>query len=132
MIIIVYLMTSLGTAAPAFQFCGSNRIIRYFMQNQLDLTGTGHACFSIFYGSNSQLFSFPCYRNGTPLSSSFNPRRACAARVALCVCVSVCLSVTALAATAFVSTCNERHLRHYYRLFNSWIFDKAFRSKVMA
>ena len=66
------------------------------------------------------------------------PRRACAARVtvlALCVCPSVCLSVTALAATAIVSTCNQRHLRHYYRLFldfNSWIFEKAFRSKVMA
>ena len=28
------------------------------------------------------------------------------------LCVSVCLSVTALAATAFVSTCNKRHLRH--------------------
>ena len=60
----------------------------------------------------------------------FNPRRACAARVtvlALCVCVSVCQSVTALAATAFVSACNERHLRHYYRLFldsSSWIFEK--------
>ena len=67
-----------------------------------------------------------------------NPRRACAARVtvlALCVCLSVCLSVTALAATAFVSTCNQRHLWHYYRLFldfNSWILEKAFRSKVMA
>ena len=51
------------------------------------------------------------------------PRRACAARVP--ACLSVCLSVTALAATAFVSTCNERHLRQYYRLFldfNSWIF----------
>ena len=67
-----------------------------------------------------------------------NPRRACAARVtvlALCVCLCVCLSVTALAATAFVSACNQRHLRHYFRLFldfNSWIFEKAFRSKVMA
>ena len=50
-------------------------------------------------------------------------------------CLSVCLSVTALAATAFVSTCNERHLRHYYRLFlnfNSWIFEKAFRSNQYA
>ena len=47
----------------------------------------------------------------------------------------MCLSVTALAATVFVSTCNQRHLRHYYRLFldfNSWIFGKAFRSKFMA
>ena len=64
-----------------------------------------------------------------------NPRRACAARVpvlALCVCLCVCLSVTALAATAFVSACNQRHLRHYFRLFldfNSWIFEKAFRYK---
>ena len=77
--------------------------------------------------------------------SIINPRRACAARVtvlALCVCLSVrlsvclsvCLSVTALAATAFVSACNEWHLRHYYRLFldlSSWIFEKTFRSKVM-
>ena len=48
-----------------------------------------------------------------------NHRRACAARVTLCVsvCVCVCLSVTALAATAFVSACNQRHLRHYFRLF---------------
>ena len=37
--------------------------------------------------------------------------------LALCVCVSVCLSVTALAATAFVSVCNQRHLRHSFRLF---------------
>ena len=29
----------------------------------------------------------------------------------------VCLSVTALAATAFVSACNQRHLRHSFRLF---------------
>ena len=44
------------------------------------------------------------------------PRRACAARVLLCVCVlSVCLSVTA--ATAFVSACNQRNLRHSLRLF---------------
>ena len=51
------------------------------------------------------------------------------------ICVSVCVSVTALAATAFVSACNQRHLRHLFRLFldlNSWIFEKAFRSKVMA
>ena len=61
-----------------------------------------------------------------------NPRRACAARVTLCVSTD---SVTALAATAFVSACNDRHLRHYYRLFldlSSWIFEKTFRSKVMA
>ena len=30
------------------------------------------------------------------------------------VCVSVCLSVTTLAATAFISACNQQHLRHYF------------------
>ena len=40
--------------------------------------------------------------------------------LALCVSVSVCLSVTALAATAFVSVCNERHLAA--ALLSSWIF----------
>ena len=48
------------------------------------------------------------------------------------LCVSVCLSVTALAAAAFVSACNQRHLRNLLLDFNSWIFEKAFRSKVMA
>ena len=32
--------------------------------------------------------------------------------VSLCVCLSVCL-----AATAFVPACNQRHLRHLFRLF---------------
>ena len=53
-------------------------------------------------------------------SFDFNPQRPCAAMVtvlALCVSLSVCLSVAALAATAFVSACNQRHLRHYFRLF---------------
>ena len=51
-------------------------------------------------------------------------------RYLLCVsvCLCVCLSVTALAATAFVSTCNERH---YYLDFNLWIFEKNFCEKVM-
>ena len=64
-----------------------------------------------------------------------NPRRACAARVRyLSVCLSVCYRSSSYS-VSFISTCNERHLRHYYRLFldfNSWIFEKAFRSKVMA
>ena len=50
-------------------------------------------------------------------------------------CVSVCLSVTTLAATSFVLTLKVRYVGVYYRLFldfNSWIFDKTFRSKVMA
>ena len=53
----------------------------------------------------------------------------------LCVCLSVCLSVTTLAATSFVLTLKVRYVGVYYRLFldfNSWIFDKTFRSKVMA
>ena len=40
------------------------------------------------------------------------------------LCVSVCLSVTSLAATAFVSACNQRHLRHYFRL--SAAFSRLF------
>ena len=51
-----------------------------------------------------------------------NPRRACAARV------TVCLSVTALAATAFVSACNQQHLRHYIIGF-SWISTRGFSKK---
>ena len=59
-----------------------------------------------------------------------NPRRACArvTVVVLCVqCVSVCLSVTALAATVSVYTCNQRHpwvsLR-LYLILNVWNFEK--------
>ena len=40
------------------------------------------------------------------------------------VCLSVCLSVTTLAATVFISACNQRHLRHTFRLFldlSSWL-----------
>ena len=53
-------------------------------------------------------------------------------------CVSVCLSVCLLplhAATSFVLMLKVRYVGVYYRLFldfNSWIFDKTFRSKVMA
>ena len=63
-----------------------------------------------------------------------NPRRACArvTVVILCVCLfvclSVCLSVPALAASASVETSNQR----YPLDFDSWIFEKKSRSKVMA
>ena len=53
----------------------------------------------------------------------------------VCVCMSVCLSVTTLAATAVVSTLKMRYVGVYLRLFllfNLWIFDKSFRSEVMA
>ena len=46
-----------------------------------------------------------------------------------------CLSVMTFSATSFVSTREFRYVRVYYRLFlifNSWIFDKPFRSEVMA
>ena len=70
-----------------------------------------------------------------------NPRRACARVtvvvlcVCVCVCVCVCPSVTALAASAFVYTCNQRYSQVSLRLFldsDSWIFEKTFRSKVIA
>ena len=51
------------------------------------------------------------------------------------VCVSVCLSVTTLAATSFVFTLKSRYVGVCYRLFldfNSWIFEKTFHSNVMA
>ena len=53
----------------------------------------------------------------------------------LCVCVSACLSVTTLAATSVVSTLKMRYVGVYlwlFSVFNSWIFDKSFRSKVMS
>ena len=66
-----------------------------------------------------------------------NPRRACAGGLwyLSCVCLSVFLSVTTLAATLVVSTLKMRYVGGYLRLFsvfNSWIFDKSFRSKVLA
>ena len=54
--------------------------------------------------------------------------------VCVSVCLSVCLSVTILAVTSVVSTLYMRYVGVYLRLFsvfNSWIFDKSFRSKVM-
>ena len=51
------------------------------------------------------------------------------------VCLSVYLSVPALAASASVETSNQRYLRVSRRLlldFDSWIFEKTFRSKVIA
>ena len=47
----------------------------------------------------------------------------------------VCVSVTTLAQTSFISTFQVRYVRFSFRLFlifNLWIFDKTFRSKVMA
>ena len=65
-----------------------------------------------------------------------NPRRACA-RVTVClsVCLSVYPSVPALAASASVETSKQRYSRVSLRLFldfDSWIFEKTFREKVMA
>ena len=48
-----------------------------------------------------------------------NPRHACAARVRYLLCVCV----TALAATPFVSVCNQRHLHHPFRLFLAKLVD---------
>ena len=55
--------------------------------------------------------------------------------VCLSVCLSVCVSVPALAASAFVYIRKQRYTRVPFRLFldfDSWIFEKTFRSKVMA
>ena len=66
-----------------------------------------------------------------------NPRRACArvTVVDVCVCVSVYLSVPALAASASVEDSKQRYSRVSLRLFldfDSWIFEKPLRSKVIA
>ena len=66
-----------------------------------------------------------------------NPRSACArvTVVDVCVCVSVYLSVPALAASASVEDSKQRYSRVSLRLFldfDSWIFEKLFRSKVIA
>ena len=45
-----------------------------------------------------------------------NPRRACA-RVTVVVCLSVCPSVPALAASASVETSKQRYSRVFLRLF---------------
>ena len=55
--------------------------------------------------------------------------------VVLFVCMYVCMPVHALAVTAVVSTLKMRYVGVYLRLFlvfNLWIFDKSFRSEVMA
>ena len=60
-----------------------------------------------------------------------NPRRACAGglRYLSCVCVCVCTP----APTTLVSTLKMGYVGVYLRLFLLvWIFDKSFRSKVMA
>ena len=51
-------------------------------------------------------------------SSLYNPRRACAARVTVCLC---CLSVTTLAAASFIST---RQLSFNTEL--SWFLVRGF------
>ena len=64
---------------------------------------------------------FTCFHNLPSLyapSFDFNPRRACArvTVVVLCVCLSVCQSVTPLAASASIYTCDQRHPRIFRRL----------------
>ena len=66
-----------------------------------------------------------------------NPRRACArvTVVVSCVCVSVCLSVTALAASTCVHSGHKRYTRVSRRPFldfDSWIFEKRYRFRDIA
>ena len=53
----------------------------------------------------------------------------------LCVCVRVCVSVCTPAPTTLVSTLKMGYVGvclRLFLLFYVWIFDKSFRSKVMA
>ena len=66
-----------------------------------------------------------------------NPRRACArvTVVVMSVCLSVYLSVPALATSTSFETSKQRYSRGSLRLFLDeyvWSFEKTFRSKVMA
>ena len=64
-----------------------------------------------------------------------NPRRACAGGLLYLLCLSVCLSVTTLAAASFSSTIKLRYegiQLSILFIFNSWIFKKMLPSKVMA
>ena len=50
-------------------------------------------------------------------------------------CQSVCMSVTTLVKASLDFTLRKRYIQYCYRIFlvlSSWIFEKAFRSKVMA
>ena len=50
-------------------------------------------------------------------------------------CVSVGMSVTMLVKESFGLTPRKKYIQHWHRLFSlvsSWIFEKSFRSKVMA
>ena len=62
-------------------------------------------------------------------------REGYGSRRVLSVCLSVYPSVPALAAPASVETSKQRYSRVSLRLFldfDSWIFEKTFREKVMA
>ena len=75
---------------------------------------------------------YTIYNSAAHTSQLINPRRACA-RVTRCV--SVYASVSALAASASVETSKQRYSRVSLSLFldfDRWIFEKTFRSKVMA
>ena len=62
-----------------------------------------------------------------------NHWRACAggSQYLSCVCLSVCLSVTTLAATSLISTLKMRVYLRPFLVLNSWIFDKTFCSENM-
>ena len=65
-----------------------------------------------------------------------NPQRACAGGLGYLSCVCVCVCLFPL--TSLVSTLKMRSVevcrvyRRLFLLFNLWIFDKSFRSGVMA
>ena len=59
---------------------------------------------------------------------------SCLVCQSVCLSVCVCVSVTALAASASIYIRKQRYTRVSRRLFldfDSWIFEKTFRSKVM-
>ena len=52
--------------------------------------------------------------------------------VCVSVCVTVCLSVTTLAATSVIFMPKMRYIAYAFLGFNALIFNKSFRSEVIA
>ena len=89
--------------------------LRFFSEGQPNLPRNsvkGHVFEFMFSVLRKESSADPLFNNGAG-KPFINPRRACArvTVLALCVCVSVCPSVTALAASASAYTCSQRYSR---------------------
>ena len=92
-------------------------------------------CVHALYTAFPTIASFAGEVKGHFISPQNGIRCLVCVSVCQCVSVSVYLSVPALAASASVEDSKQRYSRVSLRLFldfDSWIFEKPFRSKVIA